>query len=90
MRSLVVSERLSRGRDDGIKNIALAFLREMRRRGDEVLGLSEWEALDDLGVEKFQANRFYLSPGLAAQVRGHRAGGQVLFLFRHVTVCAWG
>lgn len=69
MKTLVVSERLGHGRDDGIKNIALAFLRELRRRGDEVMGLSEWESLDELGVEHFQANRFYLSTSLAARVQ---------------------
>ncbi|MEE9127532.1 MAG: hypothetical protein V3U11_10360, partial [Planctomycetota bacterium] len=69
MKSLVVSERLGHGRDDGIKNIALAFLREMRQRGDDVMGLSERESLDDLGVERFEANRFYLSASLAARVQ---------------------
>ncbi len=69
MRILVVSERLSRGMDDGIKNIALAFLRELRAQGHEVLGLSEWESLEKEGVEHFRSNRFYLSSSLARQVR---------------------
>ena len=72
MRTLVVSERLSRGQDDGIKNIAMAFIRELREQGHEVLGLSEWEAQEQEGIRAFRSNRFYLDASLAKAVRGFR------------------
>ena len=69
MRILVVSERLSPNDDDGIKNIALAFLREARELGHAVSGFSEWTAIPELSVELIQANRWYCGASLKRQLR---------------------
>lgn len=65
--TLVVSERLSPGRDDGIKNIALNLLEQFRSRGSAA-GLSEWADLPELGVRQVESNRWYTSGPLRRQV----------------------
>jgi glycosyltransferase involved in cell wall biosynthesis len=69
MRILVVSERLSDNDDDGIKNIALAFLREGRRSGHEMSGFSEWTAIPELNIRLIKTNRWYSDARLKDQVR---------------------
>lgn len=64
----VISERLSRDRDEGIKNITLNFIRELSKE-HTVLGLSARENINHLSVEKFNSNRFFLSTNLLKKVR---------------------
>jgi glycosyltransferase involved in cell wall biosynthesis len=65
---LIVSERLSRDFDDGIKNIALNLLLELRKE-HRVRGMSEWEQLPDLDVDCITSNRWYLSSAVRDFVR---------------------
>ena len=69
MRILVVSERLSDNDDDGIKNIALAFLREGQRLGHEMTGFSEWAAIPELNIQLIKTNRWYSDARLRDQIR---------------------
>lgn len=65
--TLVVSERLSPGMDDGIKNIALNLLAQFRGMG-LAAGLSEWADLPALDVLKVASNRWYTSAPLRRQM----------------------
>jgi glycosyltransferase involved in cell wall biosynthesis len=67
LHTLVVSERLSPGMDDGIKNIALNLMAQFRAQGP-VVGLSEWADVPELGVVKIESNRWYTSPAMRRQV----------------------
>jgi glycosyltransferase involved in cell wall biosynthesis len=69
--TLVVSERLSPGMDDGIKNIALNLLMQYRRTG-RAGGLSEWADLPELDVRKVVSNRWYTSADLRRRLAGWR------------------
>lgn len=67
LHTLVVSERLSPGMDDGIKNIALNLMAQYRAFGP-VAGLSEWADVPELGVVKVQSNRWYTSAAMRKQL----------------------
>jgi glycosyltransferase involved in cell wall biosynthesis len=70
-RLCIVSEALARSHDEGIKNLARAFVREAATRC-EVLAFSTREAIPEWGVERFRGNRLFLNPALWRPMRRFR------------------
>lgn len=70
-RLCVLSEALARSHDEGIKNLARAFVREARDRC-EVLGLSSREAIPEWNTEYFSTNKLFFSPTLWRRIRRFR------------------
>jgi glycosyltransferase involved in cell wall biosynthesis len=68
MRILIVSERLSKDFDDGIKNIALNLLLELREK-NEVKGMSEWADIPEMNIKKVVTNRWYSSTSVRDYLR---------------------
>ena len=67
----VISERLSKNFDDGIKNISFNLIKELSKKY-KVLGLSEWEELPEYSIKKFKSNRFYISLNLSREIKKFR------------------
>jgi len=70
-RLCIVSEALARSHDEGIKNLARAFVREAAGRCD-LCCLSTREAIPEWGVERFRGNKLFLNPALWRRLRRFR------------------
>jgi len=67
-RLCIVSEALARSHDEGIKNLARAFVQEGLHRC-EVLGLSTREAIPEWQTEAFRGNKLFVNPSLWRRIR---------------------
>lgn len=67
-RLCIVSEALARSHDEGIKNLARAFVQQGLRRYD-ILGLSTREAIPEWQTEAFCGNKLFVNPALWRRIR---------------------